>query len=558
MAVTPQTNVRLLKLPLHIDNKNQLTFSNETAQYNYFNSLDYIEIEDVSYQRRDNIIRYPAHIDSILQYNYCMYQNENYGNKWFYAFITNMQYENDGLTYIYITTDIYQTWQFDFIFKQSFVEREMLSSNDDVVGANLIPEGLETGEFKINLSSGDINFDPIFILAYADNEITINSHTYNFNGNEINGIPNSVFYILTDNLPSLLDIINSQGNGDKIITAFTIPKFCVNTILTDEEVTANFIIPLINNSYFEPIKIISEGVKPTSIDGYSPRNKKLLTYPYCYLGVTTPNSQKIYRYENFNINSNEYIEFALISEVNPNPTCYIMPQNYNGEDNSVSKINTIDAVTISGYPILSTRNEYFNTWLAQNSQIVNLQMAQEQYNYEISAIKGGVNLASNLLGIGASGSNYDLGSVGSGYQNIINSSLDLTSLDQNHEYYIKNQMAQIEKQKMLPDQVNMGSSNATLFGYYAFTFNLFTRFSIKRQFAERIDKFFDMYGYLTNTRKIPNLNNRLYWNYVKTIGANIIGDIPQSDLQALKNMFDNGITLWHDPTKFLDYSQTNS
>ena len=66
-----------------------------------------------------------------------------------------------------------------------------------------------------------------------------------------------------------------------------------------------------------------------------------------------------------------------------------------------------------------------------------------------------------------------------------------------------------------------------------------------------------MYGYSTNTLKIPNLNNRPNWNYIKTIGINIVADIPQEDLQTIKNIFDNGVTLWHKPTTFLDYSQNN-
>ena len=132
MAVTPNTEIKLLKVPLEIDNKNQLSFTNATAQYNYFNNLPKIEIDKCHYQRKDNIIRFPAHIDSILQYNYVMYQNKNYTNKWFYAFIINMEYINDNLTNITIATDVFQTWQFDFIFKQSFIEREMLAVVDDV------------------------------------------------------------------------------------------------------------------------------------------------------------------------------------------------------------------------------------------------------------------------------------------------------------------------------------------------------------------------------------------------------------------------------------------
>lgn len=128
MALTPNTNIRILKLPLEIDNKNQLTFSDLQSQYDYFLSIsDYIEIDEAYYQRKDNILMWPAHIDSIIEYNYCMYQNENYSDKWFFAFITNMEYENDGTTRVYLQTDVFQTWQFDLTWKQSFIEREMIN-----------------------------------------------------------------------------------------------------------------------------------------------------------------------------------------------------------------------------------------------------------------------------------------------------------------------------------------------------------------------------------------------------------------------------------------------
>lgn len=133
MALTPDTEIRLLKLPLTIDNKNQLTFANLEAQTNYFLGItECIELEKCSYQRKDNIIRFPAHIDSIIQYDYVMYKNENYGDKWFYAFVVGMEYENDGLTNVAIQTDVFQTWQFDILWKQSFIEREMLAVSDDI------------------------------------------------------------------------------------------------------------------------------------------------------------------------------------------------------------------------------------------------------------------------------------------------------------------------------------------------------------------------------------------------------------------------------------------
>lgn len=132
MAVQPNTNLYLLKCPLELSNKHQLTFSNKEAQFSYFDNLQKLEVERISYQRKDSMIRYPAHIDSLMDYNYCMYQNDNYNDKWFFAFIVNMEYVNDNMTNIYIKTDVFQTWQFDLTFKQSFVEREMINVSNDV------------------------------------------------------------------------------------------------------------------------------------------------------------------------------------------------------------------------------------------------------------------------------------------------------------------------------------------------------------------------------------------------------------------------------------------
>ena len=34
--------------------------------------------------------------------------------------------------------------------------------------------------------------------------------------------------------------------------------------------------------------------------------------------------------------------------------------------------------------------------------------------------------------------------------------------------------------------------------------------------------------------------------------------IIRSSVEELKSIFNNGVTFWHNPTTFLDYSQTNS
>lgn len=555
MAITPDTDIRILKVPLSIDNKNQLTFENLQAQETYFKSLPYIEMNNCTYLRKDSVIRFYGHIDDLIEYNYVMYKNNNYSDKYFYAFITGMHYENNNMTSIFIATDVFQTWQFDFTFKESFIEREMLSTSDDVPGANLVPEGLETGEFTIDAVAQFDELEPYNVIAYLGTKLPTTPgglDTLIPEGSFIvNGIVSSVAFLLCDNksYAILMNALQEANYSDQILTAFSVPKFAVQDFLTGENLIvspAYKVHGLFNgNTFLQSIITKTLNARPSSLNGYSPVNKKLLTYPYLYLGFNPTNgSSKIFRYEDF---SNGTPSFDMISEVNPNPTVIFIPKNYRGVQN-----NLTDKVSLNGYPTLSTRTDYFNTWLAQNSSILAVQMQQEQFNYEIGQIRGGINTAGSVIG------NLVTGNIGSAISGAVNGGLDLYANSQNHEFYIQNQLAQVEKQQMLPDKANLGSSNATLVGYGYIDNDIFARYSIKAQFAKRIDKFFSMYGYLTNEVKLPNLNNRSNWNYVKTIGANIVASIPQEDLQALKNLFDNGITLWHNASTFLDYSQSNT
>lgn len=81
---------------------------------------------------------------------------------------------------------------------------------------------------------------------------------------------------------------------------------------------------------------------------------------------------------------------------------------------------------------------------------------------------------------------------------------------------------------------------------------------VKTEYLQTIDDYFSMFGYKINEVKVPNLTGRSNWNYIKTIDCNILANIPQMDLQEIKTLFDNGITLWHTTTNFLDYSQNNN
>ena len=423
-------------------------------------------------------------------------------------------------------------------------------------GSNLLPEGLETGEFKVGGTAEFDELETVNVVAYSGSKIPIGptgSLVANLNqgGYTVNGIASSVVFIIVENsyYNVLMNALQRENYSDYIVSCFSVPKLAVQDFMnSDNQISA----------YNEPVYFLQNGKNysqgkltktlistPSNLDGYIPKNQKLRTYPYVYLGFNPTNgSSKIYRYENFN---NGTPIFDIMCEVNPNPTILFVPKNYRGSSGDSLQ----DIVTLNGYPTLSSRNDFFNSWLAQNSETIFLNMQQEQFNYEVGQVQNLVGGVSGAIG-GAVTGNY-----GQVVSSVINAGVSGVSNSVNHDFYIKQQMAQVEKQKMLPDKVNLSGSNATLIGYNLVDKNIFTRYTIKKQFAERIDKFFDMYGYLTNTVKIPNLNNRPSWNYIKTIGCNIMGNIPQEDLQIIKNMFDNGVTLWHNKDTFLDYSQNN-
>ena len=75
--------------------------------------------------------------------------------------------------------------------------------------------------------------------------------------------------------------------------------------------------------------------------------------------------------------------------------------------------------------------------------------------------------------------------------------------------------------------------------------------------AKIIDGYFSMFGYKVNTLKVPNVAHRQNWWYTKTIGANIIGNVPNDYMTKIKEAYDNGITFWRTPANFLDYSKPN-
>lgn len=526
--VVPSSNIILLQTPFELDYFNNLTFSNSQAQLTYFNSLPHTEITDATYQRKEGVIRYPALIDNILSYNYCMYQNENFSSKWFFAFITNMEYANENMTYINIETDVWQTYQFDITFKKSFVEREHV--NNDTIGLHTLPEGLETGEYICNSHIIDDRFDDIssdfvYVFACSKNpyETDSSGKLRTITGGLYNGIYQGNAFFRCDTKQQVEEIISSvvtAGEVDAITGLFLVPKELAPNVGD----TAGFI-----TNTNTPISYTNSISKQTTLNGYNPINNKLLCFPYNYLIVSNNNgSSNIMHYEDFSGSCTFKIDMAIT----PGCSIRMIPTNYKG-------ITEADeyGINMGKLPICSYNCDMYINWLTQNS--VNI---------------GGVNVTSDDINLGINTSNAILGTIG----NLISGNIGgAVSSGINGAGGIANSLIAKKQHELIPSQVRgntncgdvISASNKNNFQFY--------KMSIKQEYAKIIDNYFSAYGYLVNDFKIPNITGRRNWNYVKTININITGNIIQEDLQKIKNIFNNGVTLWHNPNTYLDYTQNN-
>jgi len=545
-VIAPNSEIYLIKCPIELDNVNQLRFANATAQHNYFNGLTKLSLTKATFQRKDGTIRWPGSMEDIIEYNYCMYRNKNHGNKWFYAFIENMEYISDSMTAIKIKTDVWQTWQFDLTFKQCFVEREHVS--DDTFGKHTLDEGLPTGEYIVNSYdeygvTNPTQYAVVAQLSDLPSDMAAAGTARFKNAQKIyGGLPNGSWlmclpwssnFTLYESLNALIEWYNADGRIDAVVSLYVIPKSLMPSGAAGLDYTSTdgnhgF------TGYFFPASTTPYSIgthswtRNTTVDSYTPHNKKVLCFPYNYLLMSNNGGTEVtYRWEEF---SSSNATFKLDVLINQGCDQKLRPTNYKRTDTSGGYAWSITGQKL---PTLSWISDYYLNWQAQNGSTA----ATKQIRRGEQKFNKAENFFDFVGGLGemiGGGLNY-------GYQQIKNTISGIESRAETEPDTAKG-------------NANSGDINFTL-GKTCFTGY---KMSVRAEVAKVIDGYFDRYGYKVSTNKIPELHSRQNWNYVKLSDCNIIADIPQSDLDEIKNLFVKGITLWHNPTTFLDYSQTNA
>ena len=551
VPVTPESDVILLKVPLEMDEKNQLTFANATDQFNYFYGLNNKRTFDkFTYQRKDGTITVPELVDNLYGYNYVMYRNENFSNKWFYAYIVEMQFLSPNSTSIKIKTDVWQTWQWDITLKPCFVEREHV--NDDTIGANTVPEGMDVGEYIVNgtptqlepnktvKDAGNNTINAAMLICFQVSELltgiylnTTRNINRTFSGLSIFGVES---YDDASKIVAGYDYLGKNDSSSAIVSIFMAPKEFFQgchtqpaTFNYDESHTYTVTCHTpVGNSYASTLLDTTTLSTSATIDGYTPKNNKLFTYPYNYLYVTNNvGADAVYRYEDFLSNTPK---FYMGGSLGQGCSIKLAPVNYkrHGSEQYPTE-NFTYALTGAKYPVCAWNSDYYTNWLAQNSGNIQAKLI------------GGV-----VSGLGT-GTLYSGGNVGMGVAmaglNLVQNSISAYAED--------------AKAKIMPDQAH-GNANCSDVNFAWRRYFTAQPMSVRAEYARIIDDFFSMFGYKVNRVKVPNHIGRTNWNYVKTVDCYIRADIPQEDLLEIQSMFNNGVTFWHTTEYFGDYSRSNN
>lgn len=455
-------------------------------------------------------IRVPFTEMKALNLNYLAFQNAGISNEWVFCFIDSIEWLSEKTTRINFSLDVFQNNFYDTNIKPCFVEYHHIPRREDGIGVNLVPVNLEAGEAIVSQHK-KLNLTPTDCCIFVTRGTVEQSW---FDGRVENGVYcwGSIghYDVTTDDglekINGLLKEYNNQGAQDAVIGLFMSPKLCIQAL---------------GGKDIKP-KITSMQISSNAFEGYKPKNKKLYSYPWLYcLADNNQGNTHIYRYE-YSYNQDKSIEFDSYGTIATLPQVLTAPKNYKTREDLAHGLMN-EALINSSFPMCSFSSDTYRAWLAQNKSSIALSQVQ-------TAVNSTIGLGTSIAGL-----------AGGSLQGGINGASKTTSAFWDALGMLANQTdrsrnAGVTHGKALSENVMTGIKECGVDFY---------EMSCKRQFAEMADSFFEQFGYPINKITMPNLHSRSRWNYVKTSHCGFTGNIDLDQLKKLRNIFDNGVTLWH-------------
>lgn len=545
---TPITTVQLMNnVPLFPDNTNQIYFDNATHQNQYFTSRVYKTSNNLTYQRDYQVYALQAEYDNtITSCNYLRYRNNNYGNKWFYAFITSIRYVNPNTVYIDFIMDAYQTFMFDITWKDCFIERSHV--RDDTLGAHTLDEGIHVGNRyskEVNVSwpgtdvfAGNVNVVPIIFLAAAYVFPSSGDPTERIITSNVQGTPTTLavwfpnFDVVKTaplfQMQQFLKLLQNSSKSNAIVASVAIPEHiargtwnmmkeiegAITEVQADPKAIESGAYLQISIQQF--VDSVNATLTLTPLMSYTPRNKKLYCYPFTYFVLSSNQG------ENVTIKTewlpetqppvgdpDRELKLSLSANISPDSSYFCKVTNANSTSRTLT-------CTMAQLPQVATASSTYANWLAGHMASITSGILANGLQ-----IFGGT--AATVSGAGASAG---IGGITSGVNGIIGTIGNL-----------------IDAEKM-PASLNSSGGSTGNAAINNRRFSLYQQVLNPDMYAS-IDQFFDMYGYKVNMNGTPDFYCRAYWQYFKIPIVNITGNVPAEYMNQIKSTFQNGVTLWN-------------
>lgn len=514
----------LLVKNIHIDKQYTNVLSYTEAQMLELCQVNLVaQADNYSFLRPTGSIMAGFTYAQCLQANYIAFQNPDYSNKWFFAWIDDIIYKGDRNTEIIFTIDAWSTWFDKWEKKTCFINRQHV--NDDRIGLHTIPENLDVGEVIQESETEDSSYSEYFYVGVltSHNPSTNTDFPSPITVYKRNVMSKKLCLFDATDMTNLVNLglfllhTNANGHTGDIDTIFFIPDSAINKSQLQQNTGTvggqNYTFYTTSNTF--TIEEFNTTIsKLHAFSDYTPKNNKCFVYPYNYLFVSNNiGNHNIYKYEDFSTND---VVFKNQLTISVGMSGRIVPLNYKGMAS-----NEDETLPLAKYPTIEWSSDSYINWLTQQAVNVPTQI---------------VGLASNVAT-----SNYT-------------SLSDVTSLSQN----IGNFIGQFYSASLLPN-VTHGQNTADI--NFLAKRNTFTyrQMRAKTEYLQIIDDYFTKFGYAIKRLTMPNITGRKYWNYIEisqddTIG---FGSVPSKFMEIINNACRRGTTVWHNHSNIGDYSLDN-
>lgn len=577
--IAPNSIVQLIRgIPWNNTYRDTVFFTNASAQHTAITTSVKYTFTAQSYQRAGkNSIKLNVPCDNIYDCNYMCFQNTSYSNKWFYAFITNVTYINNDTTLVEYEIDVIQTWLFDYTLLPCFIERQHTIT--DNIGDNIIEESLEIGDLVINtrhdlstFSSYAVIFACLFSTTWDGTQWS--AFDASSIGQKINSCFSGLNFIVCkdDNTGTAISKANAlitkatnENQVDAITGVFMYPAQYITNDFTRYEQS-----PL--TSYPKPGYGGSGSI--STIDGYTPKNKKLYTYPYSQIMVTDGGNETVpLKYEYFRTAqggiSSEY-SFDLRAETAVNPTVAIIPRYYGNSATFQMSVDPYNAILMTGFPMCAWQSDTFKAYIAQtygpamakltpdktpaNRAVGSVGQAIGGVGKDVTGLAGDILLSQRSA---RSTMEHSAGFMSRTAMGAMDANTSLIGGAISAADSIFSKISDLSTKFMESNQShgNVTDSAGVNLGFKGFHVY---EMCLRNEFAQIVDDYFSMFGYAIHRVETPIVNARPVWTYIKTVGCKIDAEIPFDHEAIICRIFDNGVTWWKDIDKVGRYDLNNS